>query len=150
MARYCGSNQTAAGSTLSLLLLTGGTTVRPSIYSWTIGSDATPADLAGEFTIQRTTAAGAGGIGSTVETALDSLTVAATGAITGGTFTAAPTVTASSYLKQIGLNQRATYEWNANPGDELIAIASAANGLVVYSVNHGGTPNILTSIHWME
>ncbi len=150
MARYSGANQTAAGSTLSLLLLTGAATVRPMIYSWTIGSDATPADLAGEFTIQRTTAAGAGGTGSTVETALDSLTVAPTGAITGGTFTSIPTVTASSYLKQISLNQRATYEWNANPGDELICIGTAANGLVVYSVNHGGTPNMTTSVHWIE
>ena len=100
--------------------------------------------------MQRTSAAGAGGTGSTVETTLDPLTVAATGAITGGTFTAAPTVTASTYLKMIPLNQRATYEWNANPGDELICAATAANGMCIYSVNHGGTPNMLTSLHWWE
>ena len=150
MARYSAANQTAAGTTLVLGNLTGGTTVRPMVYSWTLGSDATPADLAGEFTLQRTTTAGTGGTGSTVETALDSLTVAATGAWTGGTYTAAPTVTASTYLKQVGLNQRATYEWNANPGDELIAIATSANGICVYCVNHGGTPNVCTSVHWSE
>ncbi len=149
MARYNSAHQTAAGSTLTLLNLTGAATVRPAIYSWTIGSDATPADLAGEFCIMRTTTAGTGGTGLT-ESTRDSLTVAATGAATGGTYTAVPTVTANTQQKMVALNQRATYVWNANPGDEIFAIATAANGLNVYSVNHGGTPNMNTSVAWFE
>lgn len=149
MAKYHTSHQTPAGSTLVLLLLTGGTTVRPAVYQWTIGSDATPADLAGEFTIQRTTAAGSGG-SALNENTRDPLTVAATGACTGGTFTSAPTVTASSWQKMLGLNQRATYEWNANPGDEIYCTASSANGICAYSVAHGGSPNINTGFSWFE
>lgn len=149
MAKYSSSHQTPAGSTLVLLNLTGGATVRPAIYSWTLGSDATPADLAGEFALMRTTTAGAGGT-ALGENTRDPLTVAATGAATGGTYTAAPTVTANSHQKMLGLNQRATYEWNANPGDEIYAAATAANGICVYSVAHGGTPNMNTSVSWFE
>lgn len=149
MAKYFSQHQTAAGTTLVLLNLTGGTTVRPAIYSWTLGSDATPADLAGEFNIMRSTTAGTGGT-SLNENTRDPLTVAATGAATGGTFTAAPTITANSMQKTVGLNQRATYEWNSNPGDEIYAAATAANGLAVYSVNHGGTPNMITGVAWFE
>ena len=132
-----------------IINLTGAATVRPAIYSWTIGSDATPADLAGEFGIWRSTTAGAGGT-ALGENTRDPLTVAATGAATGGTYTAAPTITASSQQKMVALNQRATYEWNANPGDEIYAAATAANGLAVYCVNHGGTPNVCSSIAWWE
>lgn len=149
MAKYYAQHQTAAGTTLTILNLTGAATVRPALYSWTLGSDATPADLAGEFAIMRTTTAGAGGTALN-ENTRDSLTVAATGAATGGTFTSVPTVTANSHQKTCALNQRATYEWNANPGDEIYAIATAANGLNVYSVNHGGTPNMVTGIAWWE
>ncbi len=149
MARYGAAHQTAAGSTLVLLNLTGATTVRPMLDSITIGSDATPADLAGEFAVMRSTTAGAGG-SALNENPRDPLTVAATSAATGGTYTAAPTITANSHQKMIGLNQRATYEWNANPGDEIIAAATAANGLAIYSVNHGGTPNINVGIAWKE
>lgn len=149
MAKYFAQHQTAAGTTLVLLNLTGGTTVRPAVYSWTLGSDATPADLAGEFNLMRSTTAGSTGTALN-ENPRDSLTVAATGAATGGTYTAAPTITASSQQKTCPLNQRATYEWNANPGDEIYAIASANNGIAVYSVNHGGTPNIVTGVAWWE
>jgi len=149
MARYYAGHQTAAGSTLVLLNLTGGTTVRPAVDNVTIGSDATPADLAGEFNLIRSTTAGAGGTALT-ENTRDPLTVAATGAATGGTYTAAPTITAGTYQKMIPLNQRATYEWNANPGDEAFAAATAANGLAIYCVNHGGTPNCCVGIAWRE
>jgi len=149
MAKYSTSHQTAAGSTLVLINLTGGTTVRPAIYLWALGSDATPADLAGEFCIMRTTTAGAGGTALS-ENTRDPLTVAATGAATGGTYTAAPTVTANSYQMMLGLNQRATSIWQANPGDEIYAAATAANGLASYSVAHGGTPNINTTFSWFE
>jgi hypothetical protein len=149
MARYHTSHQTPAGSTLVIINLTGGTTVRPAVDNWTLGSDATPADLAGEFCLMRTTTAGAGGTALS-ENTRDPLTVAATGAATGGTYTAAPTVTANSYQKMLGLNQRATFEWNANPGDEIFAAATAANGICVYSVAHGGTPNINSGLSWRE
>jgi hypothetical protein len=149
MAKYSSSHQTAAGTTLVLLNLTGAATIRPSIYQVCIGSDATPADLAGEFAVMRTTTAGAGGTALN-ENTRDPLTVAATGAATGGTYTAAPTVTANSHQLMVGLNQRATFMHNANPGDEMIAAATAANGLCIYSVAHGGTPNMNVTVSWYE
>jgi hypothetical protein len=149
MAKYSSSHQTAAGTTLVLLNLTGAATVRPSIYQVVIGSDATPADLAGEFAVMRSTTAGAGGT-ALGENTRDPLTVAATSAATGGTYTAAPTITANSHQLMVGLNQRATFMHNCNPGDEIIAAATAANGLAVYSVAHGGTPNMNVTVSWYE
>lgn len=89
MAKYAVAHQTAAGSDLGLINLNNGANVRAMLYELILGSDATPADLAGEFVVNRTTAAGGGGTALT-ETPLDSLTVAATTAGTGGTFTTQP------------------------------------------------------------
>lgn len=150
MPAYSASHQTAAGTTLVLLNLTGSAAIRAAVYQWTIGCDATPADLAGEFVLVRTTTAGAGGTSLNRNTA-DPLTSAAVATAAGGTFTSAPTVTANSDLEQVGLNQRATYSWTcAYPGRELITAASANNGIAVYSRNHGGTPNINTTLKWTE
>ncbi len=150
MASFSASHQTAAGTTLSLLNLTGAATVRGNVYQWTIGTDATPADLAGEFNLMRTTTAGTGGTALN-ENPGDPIVIAAVCAATGGTFTAAPTTTANSDLEQCGLNQRATYSWTcAYPGRELITAATAANGINVFCRNHGGTPNVNTTIKWFE
>lgn len=149
MARYSASHQTAAGSTLTLLNLTGSAAIRACIYSISLGSDATPADLAGEFALMRTTTAGTGGTALN-ENPLDPLTVAGTAAATGGTYTAAPTVTANSHLHMFALNQRATYVYCTNPDAPFITAASANNGINIYSVNHGGTPNINCSISYWE
>lgn len=150
MASYSVNHQTAAGTTLVLLNLTGSAAIRPAVYQYTIGCDATPADLAGEFNLMRTTTAGAGGTALNRNTT-DPLTVAATATANGGTFTSAPTVTANSDLLQVGLNQRATFSWTcAYPGRELIAAASANNGIASYCRNHGGTPNMNMTLSWFE
>lgn len=149
MGRYACAHQTAAGSDLGLLNLAAGATVRCTLYELVLGSDATPADQAGEFVINRTTAAGTGGTALT-ETPLDPLTVAATVAGTGGTFTVQPTDTASTELLMIALNQRATFRWIAAPGGELYSTATAANGLFLRSVGHTATPNVNLTAHWLE
>jgi hypothetical protein len=87
--KYAVCHQTAAGSDLGLVNLSNGASVRAKLYELIIGTDATPADLAGEFVVNRTTAAGGGGT-SLTESPLDTLSVAATTAATGGTFTAQP------------------------------------------------------------
>ena len=149
MAKYASAHQTAAGSDLGLINLANGATVRAMLYELIIGSDATPSDLAGELVVNRTTAAGAGGTALT-ESPLDSLTVAATTAATGGTFTAQPTDTASTDLLMIGLNQRATFRWVTEITSALIGIAAAANGLFLRSVANGGTANLNCTIHFAE
>ena len=112
-----------------------------------IGSDATPADVATEFSIARVTDAGTGGTALT-EAPIDSLTVAATGAAVQGTFSAEPTY--STRLMNIALNQRATFRWVSAPGGELITAATASNGLACRSIASGGTPNINMTIFWEE
>lgn len=149
MGRYSCNHQTAAGSDLGLINLAGSAAVRVTLYDVIIGSDATPADQAGEFVFNRTTAAGGGGTALT-EVPLDPLTVAATVAGTGGTFTAQPTDTANTELLMIGLNQRATFRWVASPGGEFYSTATAANGLFLRSVGHSATPNINFSVMWWE
>lgn len=147
MGRYGITHQTAAGTDLCLVNLTGSASIRPMVYDMIIGSDATPADVATEFNFDRTTDVGTGGSPLT-EVALDPLTVGASAAGLGGTFTTDPTD--GNALMMIALNQRATFRWVAAPGGELIATASANNGVGLYSVASGGTPNINVSLYWQE
>ena len=150
MGRYSVVHQTAAGTDLPIINLTGSASVRVKIYDVILGSDATPADVAGEFVIDRTTDAGTGGTALT-ENALDPLTVAATGAAVGGTFSTPPTDTANSNLLMIALNQRATFRWVAAPGSELISTATASNGLMLNCTGmSSGTPNMNAVIFWEE
>lgn len=149
MGKHSLVHQTPAGTDKGIINIAGGTTVRLQIYDLLLGSDATPGDQAGEFFLNRTTAAGAGGTALT-EVQLDPLTIAAVGAGTGGTFTTEPTDTANTGLLMIALNQRATFRWVAAPRGELVSNATAANGLFLATVAHTGTPNMNCTIHWEE
>ena len=147
MGRYGTEHQTAAGTNLTIIMLVGGATVRPKWYDFIIGSDASPADVATEFSLARTTAVGTGGTALTEEP-LDPITVAATGAGTGGTFAAEPTY--GNRLMNLALNQRATFRWVAAPGGEFITVATAANGIACRSIASGGTPNINMTLYFEE
>ena len=146
-SRYGMGHQTAVGTDLAQWILAGSTAIRAKIYDIVIGSDATPADIATEFSVQRFTAVGTGGSALTEEP-LDPLTVAATAVGTGGTFSGEPTWT--NELMQIALNQRATFRWVAAPGGELITAAAANNGIGLESQGSGGTPNCNYTVHWEE
>lgn len=148
MGRYAVTHQTPAGTDLPMINLTGSAAIRCKLYDMIIGSDATPADVATEFVINRTTDAGTGGTALT-EQALDPLQVAATGAAIGGTFTTPP-ADAGGQLMMIALNQRATFRWVAVAGGEMISAATAANGLMLNCTASSGTPNINTTFHWEE
>lgn len=149
MGKYAATHQTPAGTNLTIILLTGSAAIRCKLYELILGSDATPADVATEFIVARTTAVGTGGT-ALDEVPLDPLTVAATAAAVGGTFSGEPTYTSTANLMNIALNQRATFRWVAAPDGELISIASANNGLGLRSVASGGTPNINSTIAWQE
>lgn len=149
MGAYAVVHQTAAGATLPIINITGSAAIRVHLFDLLIGSDATPADVATELTVGLTTTVGTGGTALT-ESPLDPLTVAATGAAIGGTFSGAPTFTANSERLMIALNQRATFRWVAVPGREIISTASANNGIELLSVASGGTPNINATMHWFE
>lgn len=148
--RYSAVHQTAAGTDLPIINATGSATVRLALCHLILGSDATPADVAGEFVIDRTTDAGIGGTALT-ENALDPLSPTASVACVGGTFGTAPTDTANSNLLMIPLNQRATFTWWAREGFELYSILTSANGLMLNCTGmSSGTPNMNATLHWFE
>ena len=149
MPRYAITHQTAAGADLGIVSLIGSTAVVIKIYDLILGSDATPADQAGEFELNRITTAGVGGTTLT-EVKLDPLTAAAVADCRGGTYATEPVDTANTEMLQIGLNQRATFRWVAAPGGELMSTALAVNGLFLRCVAHTATPNINATVHWME
>lgn len=140
----------AAGTDLGILVVSSDGTVAPRIYDIIIGSDAAPADIATEFQVNRTTADGTGGATITPEP-LNPIAAAAQSTAEGGLFTTTePTDTAATELLNIALNQRATFRWVAAPGSELIAIATAGNGIFLRSVVSGGTPVLSCTMLFSE
>jgi len=103
-----------------------GTTVRPAIYEFSLGSSGAPANQAASCLFQRSTSVGASS--SFTPVALDPGDPASTTAA-GFTFTTGPTLTANAYLYRFGLNQQATFRWIAATGSEMKAPATANNGI---------------------
>ncbi len=129
---------TSSGSTtLPLGNLVSTAAIRPHVYQLNISSAATPADNAWKFAVQRSTTVGTwGGSGGAALTpqALDSADPAAVATANQGICSAGPTLTASAFLWQQALNQRASMIWQAVPGCELVAPATANNGLALMAL----------------
>ena len=132
-----GTVTNTASATLPLLTLIGSATIRPKLYDIIIGSDATPADNAAKYVIQRCTSSGTAG--STVTpVALDPGDPAAIAGAGLAVFSAGPILT-TGYLLQMPVNQRATFRWVAAPTKEIIAAAAANNGIALLSLVVGGS-----------
>lgn len=146
--RYSIDGQDTNTADTTILGLTSATTIRPRIYDLVMGSDATPADNAGEYVIQRTT--GAGTSTSVTPTALDPGDPAATAAA-GEAHSSEPTYTANAILLQWAQNQRATFRWVAAPGGEIVLPATAANGIGLRVIGIAGSAvNMNCTIHFEE
>ena len=102
-------------------------TNRTRIYYLSIGSVATPADQAANFSLGRTTAVGTEGSGLTPAN-VDPAGPAGACDSGLGVFSVEPTYTAGKTLLMVPLNQRATFQWYANPQGELILAATQNNG----------------------
>lgn len=149
MARYHVHGQDTNTAATTIINLVGAATVRPKIYDMIMGSDATPADNAAEYVLQRTTAVGTEGSGFT-PVPLDPLTVAAT-SDAGVAHSGEPTYTANAVLLEWAQNQRATYRWVAAPGGELIATATANNGIGCQVIGIAGSAvNMNVTLHFEE
>lgn len=150
MANYSSDFQRTASTTASLGSWVADAT-RPrrlKLYDLTMGSEATPADAALLWTLQRCTAAGT----STAVTPqpLDPAD-AATESDAGENHTVEPTYTAGAILLNIALNQRATFRWVAAPGGELVFPATASNGFGIQTDTIStGTPVITATAHAQE
>lgn len=139
--------QAVASPTDSVLGLTSTTAIRPAVYDVIFGSNATPADNALNWLMERYTAAGT----STAVTpqALDPDDPAAT-ASAGENHTAEPTYTADSVLLNISANQRSTQRWVASPGGEIILPAATNNGAGLEPVHASFTGEVQATIHYEE
>jgi hypothetical protein len=125
MARYTVEMNRTASASLAVGSITADAT-RPrriKLYDLVLGSEATPADGAFKWSVDRCTAAGTS-TGVTPQP-LDPAD-AATEMDAGENHTIDPTGTTP--LLAIALNQRATMRWVAAPGGELVAPATASNG----------------------
>jgi hypothetical protein len=140
-------NRTA--STTASLGTIGADATRPRRGKWydiVFGSEASPADNAFLYLVQRCTALGT----STAVTPqpLDPAD-AATESDAGENHTIEPTYTANAVLLSIGLNQRATFRWVAAPGGELVYPATASNGLGVQTPTSSAVA-ISSTVHYAE
>lgn len=150
MGKYITHGEAAVGTDKTIINLFNSPatpTSRGRIYDLLVGCGATPADQAGEFVVGRTTAVGTENSGF-VPNALDPGDP--TGEYDSGiAHSAEPTYTANKELLLMGLNQRATGRWVANPGCELVLPATQNNGAGFKSRSNTGTATHQACI-WFE
>lgn len=101
---------------LSATAVTGGR--RAFIYDIMWGTIGTPADQTYEFDLSRQTAAGTATT-ATPQT-IDPADSTAAATVGNANYTAEGTITASSSLMYVGINERASYRWVCAPGSEIV------------------------------
>lgn len=155
MRRYNGyTNQTnTASTTAALFNIVGATNARLAVYDIESASDATPADNAAKFALQRTTA-DFGTPTAVTPRPLDPADPASLALFSapGGT---AVTATANVFVLQWAQNQRATFRWIAAPDGELIIPqgtnqTTTINGLCLMPLVATAAVNYVFSVHWRE
>lgn len=139
----CDASRAASASLAIGSVVSDSTTPRRlKCHAFSAGFTSAPADNQYEIVMGRISAAGT----STAFTphAYDAADAAAL--FDGGeNHTVDATFTAGSDLKRLGLNHRATYEWRAQPGRELVGPATAANGFGWKTVTAPSTGTIVVS-----
>lgn len=150
MRGYSVSGPSATGTASKTAVTVLSTTaVRPRVYEFTIGvkTDPNTTDQQLEWAIGRITAAGTAG-SSPTPNPVDPGDVASVA--TGGiTHSAEPTY-AATYLMDMVMNQRAVFRWVAVPGYELVAPATAANGIGIKNVAITATAIVNACVMFME
>lgn len=148
MAKYSMKAQRAASTTLAVgtLACPGSGMRRIKIYDMVVGSEATPADNAFLWQVQRSTTAST----STAVTpqSLDPADAAAV-SVGGENTTVNGTTTANAFLATIALNQRATFRWVCAPGGELTIPASANNGVHIMTPTSSAV-NVSAQVYFEE
>jgi hypothetical protein len=150
MGRIAVDFQRTASTTASLGSLTADATRprRMSIYMITVGSEASPADQALLWQVQRITAAG-------TNTAVTPMQLDPGDALTeqdaGENHSVEPTYTANTIVLNVAANQKATVLWQTLPELGIITPATAANGLGIRTPTiTSGTPVITSTWHVLE
>jgi hypothetical protein len=146
--RYSVAAQDTNTAATSQVGVTSAATIRPKIYDLICGSDATPADNAAEYNLQRDTAAGTAT--SFTPVVIDPGDPAALSSA-GYNHSVEPTYTANALLLEWAQNQRATFRWVAAPEGELVLPATAANGAGIQTITVAGSAvNTNFTIHYAE
>jgi hypothetical protein len=141
MEKFHGHGSCAIGTDKAILNLfrsVATPTSRARIYDLLVGCKATPADLASQFAIQRTTGIGTEGSGFSPVN-LDPDGPASQSDFGVGVFSAEPTKTSAKELLTLSMNQRATVRWVAAPGGELLIPATQNYGAALNCVGSTGT-----------
>ena len=147
-SRYAATGaQNVASPTDTVLTLTGEVTTRGWVYFFSVSSSATPADNALEWIVQRVTT---DGTATAVAGALLDLAEAAELCDASENHTVEPTYTAATEVWDNSVNQRMTFQWNANPEGELVIPATAAAGFGWQPVHASFTGLVETTVHWFE
>lgn len=147
-----GNQATTTASFKSAVILIASTTTRPKIFHFVLSTLGAAADGVLEWIIQRFTTVGT--TTGVTPRSLDTTDPSSSAATAGSNATAEPTYTANSSLFDQGINQRATYTWNAwTEGAQLVCSTAAGNGIgiaVLSSVApaYGGQAN--AHIHFEE
>lgn len=121
--------------------------IRPKLYEWTWGSPSTPADQAASWVFKRSTTASTGGTAVT-PSPLDPGDPAATATAMVAPSMSAPTL--GVVLYSYAQNLRATFRWVCAPGKELVAPATANNGLTLMNTVLTGAFNISGTLEYEE
>jgi hypothetical protein len=104
-------------------------------YDVLVGTNGTPADNYVVYDISRTTSSPAATLiySVAIPTPLDGADAAYLGVayVNATSSTGEPTITSSTSMFNVGVNQRASYRWVAAPGSELVYPATNVNGLLL-------------------
>lgn len=138
MAKYATDGQDTNTAATTIIGIDGGATLprRLKLYYVECGSDATPADNAAEYNIQRYTN---DGTSTAITPSPLDLADAASVAESGEAHTIEPTYTANLIMLAWMQNQRATYQWFAPPGGEIVTPATADAGVGCASITVAGS-----------
>jgi hypothetical protein len=151
MPAYELTAQRTSSSTASVASVVGTTATlrRARIYSATFSSEATPAEVAILWQIQRVTAAGTS---TAVTPKPKDLADAASGETCGQVHTIEPTYTSGEIMYSNAVHQRATVRWIARDDADMIVLpATNAAGIGVKTPTlNGGTPVITLDLGWIE
>src|SRR6266566_2549222 len=123
-----GNQATTTSSFKTALVLIASATTRPKVFHFVLSTLGAAADGVLEWIIQRSTTVGT--TTSVTPRNLDSTDPSTAAATAGSNATSEPSYTSNSSLFDQGINQRATYTWNAwTEGAQLVCATSANNGI---------------------
>lgn len=149
MRRYSVDGQATNTASTTTLALDGTSTARGMLYDVLVGSDATPADNACEWNLQRFATSNGTGTAVTPQP----LDMADAAAELDGTeaHSGAPSYTSNAILLHWAQNQRATFRWVAAPGGEILIPATSDSGVGLISQTvAGAAANWNACFHYEE